>query len=273
MAYDNSSLIGDEICDYYYDLENNFMNPPSPIGFFMYKIIGGCFDWLNDLVTQFRIDYSILDCNVGDVEIVAVFPDEPVTTHTYYVPNYTTSGGSFTKYTYNGTAWVNSTVTGDVLNSLDNFWGKSYNLIRPVLSYVNDGNTYTRTLTDDEYKIYLYLRNHQMMTMKDLLVAFSNAFGGAEATTTILNSITTVDHKKYDNPSFSNTTLAAYDNSDNDIATDTLVNKSGVDTIVDRKATGTISITIPDDGWDEHFLSFLEGFISIKGNILITTGG
>ena len=272
MSYDDSSLIGDEICDYYYDIENNFMNPPSPTGFFIYKVIGGAFDWLNDLVTQFRIDYSILDCNVGDVEIVDAFPEEPNTSHTYYLPNYTTTGGSFTKYNYNGTTWVNTTVTDDVLNALDVFWGKSYDLTRPHLSYTNDGNTYTRALTDEEYRIYLYLKDHQLLTMKDLLVAFSNAFGSAETSTTILNSIHTVDHKQYDNPAFSNTTLAAYDNSDNDIVTDKLIDKTGVNVVNDRLAQGAVSITIPDDGWDEHFLSFLEGFISIKGNILITVG-
>ena len=272
MAYDNSSLIGDEICDYYYDLENNFMNPPSPTGWFIYKVIGNCFDWINDLVNQFRIDYSILDCNVGNVEIVTGFPDEPDIKHDYYVPNYTTTGGSFTKYSYDGTRWNSETITGDVLNSLDVFWGKSYNLIRPVLSYVSNGNTYSRTLADDEYKIYLYLQNHQLLTMKDLLVAFSNAFGDAETTTTTLNSIHTVDHKTYDNPPFSNSTLSAYDSNDLDIVTDKLVDKSGVCLVVDRMAQGTVTISVPGV-YDEHFLTLLESFISIKGNILISAEG
>lgn len=273
MAYDNSSLTGDEICDYHYDIENNFMNPPSPTGFFIYKVIGGAFDWLNDLITQFRIDYSILDCNVGYVEIVNGFPEEPNTNHTYYVTNYTTSGGSFTKYTYDGSEWVSETVTDDILNSLDVFWGKSYNLVRPHLSYISDGDTYTRILSDEEYRIYLYLKNHQLLTMKDLLVAFTNAFGSAETGTTLLNSIYTVDHKSYDDPQFSNVTLAAYDEEDTDIITDTLVDKAGVNVVNDRLAQGTISIIVPDNDWDEEFLRFLESFISIKGNILITTGG
>ena len=268
MAYDNSSVTGDEICDYYYDIENNMMNPPSPTGYFIYKVAGGVFDWLNTNIGQFRIDYSILDCSVGSVEIVDGFPDEPDTSHTYYVPNYTTSGGSFTKYVYNGSAWENSTVTGEVLNSLDTFWGHSYNETRPIIQYTSDGNTYSRTLTDEEYKIYLYLRNHQLLTMKDLLVAFGNAFGSAETSTTLLTSLHLVDHKSYDNPRFSNNTLAAYDNNDTDIVTDKLVDKSGVNVVIDRKAKGVLSITIPS-GFDEHFLSFLEGFISVKGNVKI----
>ena len=273
MAYDNSSLTGDEICDYHYDIENNFMNPPSPTGFFIYKVIGGAFDWLNDLITQFRNDYSILDCNVGDVEIVNGFPEEPNTNHTYYVTQYTTTGGSFIKYSYVDGEWVTETVTGDVLNSLDVFWGRSYNLVRPHLSYTSDGTTYTRVLSDEEYRIYLYLKNHQLLTMKDLLVAFTNAFGSAETGTTLLNSIHTVDHKTYDNPPFSNDSLRAYDDEDMNITTDKLVDKEGVNLINNRLAQGTTSILIPDDGWDEQFLRFLESFISIKGNILISVGG
>ena len=273
MAYDNSSLTGDEICDYHYDIENNFMNPPSPTGYFIYKVIGGAFDRLNDLVTQFRIDYSILDCNVGSVEIVNGFPEEADTNHAYYVPQYTTSTDAcFTKYSYVDGEWVSETVTDDVLNSLDVFWGRSYNLVRPHLSYTSDGTTYTRVLSDEEYRIYLYLKNHQLLTMKDLLVAFTNAFGSAETGTTLSNSIHTVDHKKYDTPPFSNITLAAYDDEDTDIITDALVDKSGVNVINDRLAQGQITIIIPNEGWDNHFLKLLESFISIKGNILITTG-
>ena len=239
---------------------------------FIYKVIGGAFDWLNELIVQFRTDYSILDCNVGDMEIVNGFPEEPNTNHTYYVTQYTTTGGSFTKYSYVDGEWVSETVTDDVLNSLDVFWGRSYNLVRPHLSYTSDGATYSRVLTDEEYRIYLYLKNHQLLTMKDLLVAFSNAFGSAETGTTLLNSIHTVDHRKYDVPQFSNDTLKAYDDEDTDITTDLLVDKEGVNLVYNRLAQGTISIQIPDDGWDENFLSLLEEFISIKGNILITTG-
>ena len=429
MAYDNTSLTGDEICDYHYDIENNFMNPPSPTGYFIYKVIGGAFDRLNDLVTQFRNDYSILDCNVGNVEIVKSFPEEADTNHTYYVHQYNTSTDAcFTKYSYVDGEWVSETVTGDVLNSLDVFWGRSYNLPRPLLYegqkreylFVDNGttashndnwntwSTYTvsrtrsvestliepvdrttagyqikyinnmsspriiefdccqvggatnriifqlrgnnqsvirqialssyrnlsvgewyhwkvdlvngkftnettnqtltfstegiisfffviqanaqhnlkyknfriytgeekeRPLTDEEYLIYLYLKNHQLLTMKDLLVAFGNAFGSAETGTTLLNSIHTVDHKTYDNPQFSNDSLMAYDDEDMDITTDKLVDKTGVNLINNRFAQGTLSIQIPDEGWDEEFLSLLESFISIKGNILISQGG
>jgi hypothetical protein len=88
-----------------------------------------------------------------------------------------------------------------------------------------------------------------------------------------LNTIHTVDHKRYDNPPFTNETLKAYDDTDTDITTDKLVDKEGVNLVYNRLAQGTTSILIPDDGWDEQYLRFLESFISIKGNILISTGG
>lgn len=273
MAYDNSSLIGDEICDYYYDIENNFMNPPSSTGYFIYKVVGGVFDWLDELVGQFRIDLSILDANVGSLEMVNSFPEEPDITHTYYVVNYTTSGGDYTKYEFVDGEWVSSAFSGKVLNSLDTFWGKSYNLERPVISYTSDGVAYSRLLSDNEYSIYLYLRNHQLLTMKDLLVAFSNAFGEASSRLVTLASLHLVNHKYYDNPPFSNDDLGAYDPADTGIVTDALIDADGVDIVIDRKTEGTIvTLNIPQ-GYDEHFLSFLEEFISIKGDVVISQGG
>lgn len=273
MAYDGSSLHGDEVCDFYYDLSNNFMNPESPLGFFVYKVVGGVFDWLDELVGQFRIDLSILDASVGKLEVVNGFPEEPDTSHTYFVVNYTADGGDYTKYEYVDGEWVSSAFSGKVLNSLDTFWGKSYNLERPVISYTSDGVAYSRLLSDTEYSIYLYLRNHQLLTMKDLLVAFSNAFGEASSSLSTLASLHLVNHKYYDNPNFSNETLEAYDPTDTSIITDRLTDADGVDIIIDRKTEGTIvTLNIPN-GYDEHFLSFLEEFISIKGNVVINQGG
>ncbi len=273
MSYDGSSLHGDEVCDFYYDLSNNFMNPESPLGFFVYKVVGGVFDWLDELVGQFRIDLSILDASVGSLEVVNGFLEEPDTSHTYFVVNYTADGGDYTKYEYVDGEWVPSSFDGKVLNSLDTFWGKSYNLERPVISYVSDGVAYSRVLTDNEYSIYLYLRNHQLLTMKDLLVAFSNAFGEASSSLSPLSTLYLVNHKMYDNPSFSNDDLGAYDPADTGIVTDALVDRADVDIVTDRKTEGTIvTINIPS-GYDEHFLSFLEEFISIKGNVVINQGG
>ena len=160
-------------------------------------------------------------------------------------------------------------VTGDVLNRLDIFWGRPYKLLRPHLSYQGEEETLIRALSDREYKVYLYLKKHQLLTRKDLIVAFTNAFGGAEITETILETIHTVDHCRYDNPPYSNATLKAYDPADKDITTDQLRDQEDVYLVYNKLQKGIISIIIPDGGWDERFLLFLEDFISIKGNIKI----
>ena len=269
MAYDNSSLTGDEICDYYYDIENNFMNPPSPTGYFIYTVLGGAFDRIAELVNQFRIDYSILDCNVGKIEINK-FPEEPNLTHTYYVPLYDEEGNKYIKYQFVDGVWVETALHTKVLNSLDTFWGRSYNLERPSISYTIDGVTFSRALTDDEYKIYLYLRNHRLLTQKDVLVAFGNCFGDVQVGQQTIASIRAVNHKMYDNPPFTNETLAAYDPNDTGIVIDTKHTGVDSDPVIDKKTTtSTLTITIPE-GYDENFLTLLAEYASIKGNVLIS---
>ena len=282
MAYDNTSVNGDEISDYYYDIENNLMNPPSPVGYFLYKVVGGCFDWLDELINQFRIDMSVLDCNVSGIQIVKEFPAEPNTKLTYYIPIYTPEGNNYTKYEYENGSWNSTTVQTKVLNTLDTFWGRSYDLERPFISYVNDGVIYSRMFTDEEYKRYMYLRNHRLMTRQDLLVAFNNAFGvesGEEIEevniiTMSLQDIHTVNHKQYDSPPFSNVTLAAIDPYDDEIIIDKFHTDYDVNVICDKKTAGTIiTVIIPYSGWDEHYLEALEEFVSIKGNVKISQKG
>lgn len=281
MAYDNTSVNGDEIADYYYDIENNLMNPPSPVGYFLYKVVGGCFDWLDELINQFRIDLSVLDCNVGGVQLVKELPTEPNTKLIYYVPTYNTNTNTYTKYEYINGSWNTSTVETKVLNTLDTFWGNSYNLERPSLSYVQDGVIYSRMLTDDEYKKYMYLLNHRLVTRQDLLVAFENAFGDSEDGTDVtlgtmnLSDTHMVNHKYYDDPAFTNVTLAAYDPEDKEIVIDDMHSSMDVNVVIDKKTPGTIiTVIIPNQQWDKHFLTFLEDYISIKGNVKISqTGG
>ena len=273
MTYDNSSVHGDEICDYYYDLENNFMNPESPLGFFIYQIIGGAFDRLDTVINQFRIDLSIFECNVGSINIVATFPSNSNPEHVYYVPIYSSTGGSYTRYEYIEGSWVSTSVETKVLNNLDTFWGKSYQLARPNISYVENGVIYSRKLTDKEYKVYLYLRKHRLMTKADLLNAFNNAFGDVELITTSLDVNQVVNHREYDNPPFSNDTLGGIDPSDRNIVTDK-INDDDVNVVTDYLTNGdTIMVVIPSGNWDPIFLSFLEQYSSIKGNVLIREGG
>lgn len=273
MAYDNSSLNGDIICEDYYDVSNNLMNPESPVGYFLYKVIGCAFDELDQLVNQFRIDLSILDCNVGSNQVVDSVPETFDDGVTYYVPVYTSNAKEvFRKYVSSD----DYVLVGNVKNALDRFWGRSYGFVRPSISYVQDGVIYHRLLTDKEYKIYLYLRNHQLLTRKDIIVAFNNAFNtddeSIELTTANLDNASMVNHKQYDNPSFTNNTLSKYDDSDSNCITDKL-NNSDVNLVSDKITQSNVIMIVVPGEWDKNFLSFLEQYSSIKGNVLISQGG
>lgn len=323
MAYDSSSLIGDSICEDYYDIENNLMNPESPVGYFLYKVIGKSFDDLYKLINQFRIDLSILDCDVGGNHIISDVPETLEEGVSYYISLYTSDekdifkkytgddeadsisfsddcvllldGGLFGslsdnyvlslesneddfKCTYNNLilSYSSNNYVLSVKNSLDTFYNRSFGFVRPRISYVENGVVFHRLMTDDEFKIYLYLRNHRLMTRKDIIVAFSNAFNTEnetiQLTTTNLDNASMVDHKQYDNPPFSNDTLMRYNDTDNDMVTDK-INDSDNAFIVSDKITESSIILIKVPGeWDKNFLSLLEQYSSIKGNVLLQGG-
>lgn len=62
MSYDGSSLRGDEIC-LQMDETNNFMNPPSPTGFFFYNLYKG-FDLVDDKIND-SINNRVLESATG----------------------------------------------------------------------------------------------------------------------------------------------------------------------------------------------------------------
>lgn len=280
MAYDGTSITGDEICDYYYDIENNFMNPESPFGYFIYKIIGGGFDYIDGLINQFKIDMDLLNSNVGKTEIVDSLPSDVDidTKKKYYIPVFNPESYHFTKYEYVNDEWIESSHTGKINNTLDTFWGKSYQLPRIEITYIDENEVLQkRQMTDDEYKIYLYLKNHPLMTVKDLTTAFTRCFSVSDKEDDVYMSIENgadilrfVDHPNYDN--FTNPSLEKMDANDTNALTDFLED-ANYDVVSDEKTVGEIiMINIPNKNWDSHFLKFLETFISIKGNVRINQG-
>lgn len=62
MAYDNSSLYGDLICDNYPE-DYNMMNPPNDMGWFFYNLEGKSFDFVEELVGQLSLDLSPVRCS------------------------------------------------------------------------------------------------------------------------------------------------------------------------------------------------------------------
>ena len=55
MGYDGSQWYGDLLCDEY-DEQNNFMNPPSPTGWYVYKVVGGALDMMKEIATEGKIN-------------------------------------------------------------------------------------------------------------------------------------------------------------------------------------------------------------------------
>lgn len=216
MSYDNTSFYGDLVCDEYDD-HNNFMNPPSSTGFYVYHILGDAFDLMSDMCTNFLNDFSIMSADAA---------------------------------------------------SLDSFWGVSYNLPRPTLKS-------GRLLNDDEYRVYLYLRNCRLITMEDIEINFNKCFKLDDydvyfsEETDILK---TVDHLNYESVDAVSSNLKKQnDDEDGHIVTnfeqddDTKL----VESMLGDSAELFTVVNVPYNEWSEEFLEYLEQFISIKGNLKI----
>lgn len=216
MAYDNTSFYGDMITDEYDD-QNNFINPPTPTGFYVYHILGDSFDKMSDMCSQFLNDFSILSADT---------------------------------------------------RGLDNFWGVSYNLERPTLPS-------GRLMNDDEYRIYLYLRNCRLITMQDIEVNFSKCFKLDDYDvyfTEESDFLATVDHLNYESEITTSSNLKKQDDDDEghmitnfDEDEDTKL----IESLLSDSAELFTVINVPYKEWDSEFLAYLEQFISIKGNLKI----
>ena len=153
---------------------------------------------------------------------------------------------------------------------LDKFWGISYNMPRPYLEVES------RYLTDDEYKVYLYLRNGQLITREDIEVNMNKCFAIDDYGvyfTRETQYLSATDHLLY-TPTVTDTSDLSK-NSD-DTTNDYLVELGSEDTNVHLLA-GNLSegsevyevINIPANDWDTNFLDFLSKWISVKGNLKI----
>ena len=132
-----------------------------------------------------------------------------------------------------------------------------------------------RPLTDDEYKIYLYLRNCRLITKEDLLINFNKCFGFDDYPIVFSDEafyLEATDHLNYEpadtvssniHKNSEDTTLHFVTDYSNDETTETI--ESGLTT---EEELVTV-INIPYNNWDKEFLEMLEQYISIKGNIKI----
>lgn len=230
--YDNLRVNGEEyisvngeiICNEYLP-ENNPVNPESSFGWFIYLILGGGFDKMDDMNTAF----------LNDLDFMSATP------------------------------------------KMLNIYGANMNLPRPK---IGEG-TSIRLLTDDEYRVYLYLRNCQLLTRLDLLKAFSHCmgddtldqeYGGVTITKEINGRWHAVDHLNYTSPDDDPSSNIGR-NSDSDM--DYIVKQGSSDEVYTIPGFTTYTgeyityVNVPNNGWSPSFLSFLTQFISIKGNVLI----
>lgn len=142
-----------------------------------------------------------------------------------------------------------------------------YNSESPVYS--------TRLLSDDEYRIYLYLRNCRLITKEDLLINFNKCFGLDDYPIVFSEEnfyLEATDHLNYEptdtvssnlHKNSEDTTLHFVTDYSNDETTETI--ESG---LITEEELVTV-INIPYNNWDKEFLEMLEQYISIKGNIKI----
>lgn len=161
-----------------------------------------------------------------------------------------------------------SILTADT-KGLDNFWGVSYDMPRPRLP------TSQRLLTDEEYKVYLYLRNCQLITKQDILIAFEKCFGVDDYPIEFSNEafyLESTDHLHYEaEDSVSSNLHKRSDDSTLHFVTD-FANDEATELIEGGLSEIEEIITvvnIPFNNWDNEFLSFLEQYISLKGNLKI----
>ena len=140
---------------------------------------------------------------------------------------------------------------------------------------VYKGEEKERPLNDDEYKIYLYLRNCRLITKEDLLINFNKCFGFDDYPIVFSDEtfyLEATDHLNYEptdtvssnlHKNSEDTTLHFVTDYSNDETTETI--ESGLST---EEELVTV-INIPYNNWDNEFLEMLEQYISIKGNIKI----
>lgn len=158
-------------------------------------------------------------------------------------------------------------------SSLDKFWGVSYGMPRPKL---NIGTADERYLTDDEYRVYLYLRNCRLMTREDIEINMNKCFGFDDYSIYFsqeTNYLNATDHLVY-TPTVTDTSNLAKNDDDN--SNDYIVSLGSEDTNV-HLLEGNLSVVsevvdvvnIPYKSWSEDFLSLLEQYITVKGNLKI----
>ena len=154
-------------------------------------------------------------------------------------------------------------------SSLDKFWGVSYDMQRPKLP------SSQRLLTDEEYRVYLYLRNCRLMTREDILVNLGKCFAFDDYDVVLSDEslyLKATDHLNYVSAETVSSNLHKRDDDTSlHFVTSFDANETTekIESGLSEQGDILTVINIPYQNWDSEFLEFLEQFVSVKGNLKI----
>lgn len=154
-------------------------------------------------------------------------------------------------------------------SSLDKFWGVSYNMPRPTLP------TSERKLSDEEYRVYLYLRNCRLLTREDLLINMQKCFGLDDYEIVLSDEafyLEASDHPNYEAEDTISSNLHKRDDDTTLHFVTDFANDETTELIeggLSEQGELMTVINIPFNNWDSEFLEFMEQFVSVKGNLKI----
>lgn len=154
-------------------------------------------------------------------------------------------------------------------SSLDKFWGVSYNMSRPTLP------TSERKLSDDEYRVYLYLRNCRLLTREDLLINMQKCFGLDDYEIVLSDEafyLESSDHPNYEAEDTISSNLHKRDDDTTLHFVTDFANDETTELIeggLSEQGELVTVINIPYNEWDTEFLEMLEQYVSVKGNLKI----
>lgn len=134
----------------------------------------------------------------------------------------------------------------------------------------------TRPMTDEEYRIYLYLRNCRLLTMEDLEINFNKCFAYDDYEvyfSTETNYFDVVDHINYQSNENITSNITKNVNDDTNEYLIDFENESEdvkiIEGMLSKIEEEILIINIPFNNYDSNFLQFLEPYISVKGNVKI----
>ena len=132
-----------------------------------------------------------------------------------------------------------------------------------------------RKLSDEEYRVYLYLRNCRLLTREDLLINMQKCFGLDDYEIVLSDEafyLEATDHPNYEAEDTISSNLHKRDDDTTLHFVTDFANDETTELIeggLSEQGELMTVINIPFNNWDSEFLEFMEQFVSVKGNLKI----